>query len=74
MIKIKDVENEGRECSTMISTDRKKLVDFAVATDAPTTKVGMDNIRHFYKTTSNHRLSEGFFARCLVRLRERQES
>jgi putative ATP-dependent endonuclease of the OLD family len=66
VIKIKDAENEGRECSTMILTDREKLVDFAITTGAPANKVSIDNIRHFYKTTSNHRLNEGFFARCLV--------
>lgn len=66
VVKVKDDQNEGRESTTMISIGRQKMVDFAVKTGAPAQKVSVDNIRHFYKTTSNHRLNEGFFARCLV--------
>lgn len=66
VIKVADPENEGKEQTIMIQTDRNKLTEIAIKTGAPADKVNPDNIRPFYKTTSNHRLNEGFFARCLV--------
>jgi putative ATP-dependent endonuclease of OLD family len=66
VIKIADPDNEGKEQTVLVQTDNKKLVDFAIETGVPKEKVDVSNIQPFYKTTSNHRLNEGFFARCLV--------
>lgn len=66
VIKITDPENEGKEQTVIVQTDRNKLVNIAIDTGVPAAKTNIDNIHQFYKTTSNSRLNEGFFARCLV--------
>lgn len=66
VVKIDDTENVGRKCSTLISCDKQKLVDHCLLTGVPATKTTVTNIAEFYKTTSNPRLNEGFFARLLV--------
>jgi len=66
VIKIADPDNEGKEQTVLVQSDNKKLVDLAIETGVPKEKVDVTDIQPFYKTTSNHRLNEGFFARCLV--------
>lgn len=66
VIKIEDPDNKGKEQTALVQTDKKRLVELATKTGVPADKVNVDNIQPFYKTTSNHRLNEGFFARCLV--------
>jgi putative ATP-dependent endonuclease of OLD family len=43
-----------------------KSVDHCIATGVPSAKTNVANITEYYKTTSNVRLNEGFFARLLV--------
>lgn len=66
VIKIEDPDNKGKEQTVLVQTNKNKLVELATKTGVPVDKVNIDNIQPFYKTTSNHRLNEGFFARCLV--------
>lgn len=66
VIKIDDDENEGKKCSTLITCSKQNLVNHCIATGVPVAKTNVANITEFYKTTSNVRLNEGFFARLLV--------
>lgn len=66
VVKIPDLENKGKESTSLIQVSKKMLVDYAIKTGVPDKKVSIENIQSFYKTTSNHRLNEGFFARCLI--------
>lgn len=66
VVKIPDLDNEGKESTSLIQVSKNKLVDYAIKTGVPEKKISIENIQPFYKTTSNHRLNEGFFARCLI--------
>src|SRR5690606_14720699 len=59
VVKIPDLENEGKESTSLIQVSKNKLVDYAIKTGVPEKKVSIENIQPFYKTTSNHRLNEG---------------
>lgn len=51
---------------TLVKTlSRENLVEFSKQTGVPEAKTSVDNITEFYATTSNYRLSEGFFAKIL---------
>jgi putative ATP-dependent endonuclease of the OLD family len=66
VIKVDDSEAVGRKCSALITCNKQKLVDYCISTGVPAAKTNQNNISEFYKTTSNPRLNEGFFARLLV--------
>lgn len=66
VVKIPDLDNEGKESTSLIQVSKRNLVDYAIKTGVPEKKTSIENIQPFYKTTSNPRLNEGFFARCLI--------
>jgi len=66
VIKIDDSENEGRKCSALVTCSKQKLVNHCLDTGVPAAKSNINNINEFYRTTSNPRLNEGFFARLLI--------
>lgn len=66
VIKVDDDENEGKKFTNLVSCSKAKLVEHCIATGVPAVKTNTNNITEFYKTTSNPRLNEGFFARLLI--------
>ncbi len=50
----------------LITVSKNKLIEHCVATGVPEGKVTDENITEYYKTTSNPKLNEGFFSRCLI--------
>jgi putative ATP-dependent endonuclease of OLD family len=58
--------DENNKLNTKLKLVTKdELVDFCICTGVPSKKIG-DNIYDFYRTTSNYKLNEGFFARFLI--------
>lgn len=66
VIKVDDAQNEGKKFTSLVCYSKTKLVEHCVATGVPAAKTNVNNITEFYKTTSNPRLNEGFFARLLI--------
>jgi putative ATP-dependent endonuclease of OLD family len=66
VVKVEDEENEGKLCTELKTCSKSALVEKCITTGVPGSKVSLENITEFYKTTSNYRLNEGFFARCLI--------
>jgi putative ATP-dependent endonuclease of the OLD family len=66
VIKVDDNENEGKKFTNVIACSKTKMVEHCIETGVPAAKTNIQNISHFYKTTSNPRLNEGFFARLLI--------
>lgn len=66
VIKVDDNENEGKKYTSLVCCDKTALVQHCIATGVPAAKTNTVNITEFYKTTSNPRLNEGFFARLLI--------
>jgi len=56
----------GRFHTSLCLVSKSALVEHCRRTGVPADKVTVDNISEFYKTTSNNRLNEAFFARYLV--------
>lgn len=46
--------------------EKAELLDFCKKTGGPPAKMTEQNIDKFYATTSNHRLNEAFFSKCLI--------
>jgi len=64
--KVYKVYDENNKLNTKLKLVTKdELVDFCINTGVPAEKTG-DNIFDFYRTTSNYKLNEGFFARYLI--------
>ncbi|MGD1889735.1 MAG: ATP-dependent endonuclease [Cyclobacteriaceae bacterium] len=58
--------NDDKEETNVVLCKKQDLVNHCISTGVPEEKVNKDNIVEYYKTTSNARLNEGFFARCLI--------
>jgi len=66
VIKIDDPANKPAKHTSLITCSVTRLIDHCRKTGVQKEKVTPDSIREFYKTTSNPRLNEGFFARLLI--------
>lgn len=66
VVKVEDEENEGKLHTQLKICSKENLVKKCIETGVPESKVSLENITEFYKTTSNYRLNEGFFSRCLI--------
>lgn len=66
VVKIEDDENEERLQTKLITCSKQRLIDHCIETGVPASKVSMENITEFYRTTSNVKLNEGFFAKHLI--------
>jgi putative ATP-dependent endonuclease of the OLD family len=66
IIKVEDEDNENAKMTKLVMCSKNKLVDHCINTGVPEVKTNIENISEFYKTTSNVRLNEGFFAKLLI--------
>jgi putative ATP-dependent endonuclease of OLD family len=66
VIKVEDVENDGKLQTKLITCSREKLKTKCIETGVPVEKVTIESLAEYYKTTSNYQLNEGFFSRCLI--------
>lgn len=64
--KLPDDEHEGRTHTTLTLVSKHDLVNHCIATGVPPEKVTTANITEFYRTTSNYRLNEAFFAKYII--------
>ena len=63
---VKVTSDEGNDETNIIMSSRRVLVNKCVDTGVSRDKADESNIAQFYKTTSNIRLNEGFFSKCLI--------
>lgn len=66
VIKIDDEENEGKTHTDLITCSKEELRTHCIDSGVPEHKVTIESLTEYYKTTSNIRLNEGFFARYLI--------
>jgi putative ATP-dependent endonuclease of OLD family len=66
VVKVDDEENEGKLYTKLITCSKPDLLNHCVSTGVPANKVTLASIQEYYKTTSNIKLNEGFFARYLI--------
>lgn len=66
VVKIEDEENEGKLHTKLITSSKSEMLNHCVSTGVPGNKVTIDSLTEYYKTTSNIKLNEGFFARYLI--------
>jgi putative ATP-dependent endonuclease of OLD family len=66
VVKIDDEENEGKLHTELITCSKDNLMQHCINTGVPEHKVTLESLSEYYKTTSNFKLNEGFFARYLV--------
>jgi putative ATP-dependent endonuclease of OLD family len=66
VVKIDDEENEGKLQTELITCSKAELMQHCIDTGVPAHKVTLESLSEYYKTTSNFKLNEGFFARYLV--------
>jgi putative ATP-dependent endonuclease of OLD family len=64
--KVPDEERPGCSHTHLQLVTREQLRDHCVRTGVPSTKVTTANITEFYRTTSNYRLNEAFFAKYVI--------
>lgn len=64
--KIDDPENKGCQHTTLTLVSKAELVEHCYKTGVPEGKATVENITEYYKSTSNYRLNEAFFARFLI--------
>ncbi len=64
--KVPDPDAPGRTHTALTGVTKERLVGHCIATGVPAAKVTVANVGEFYKTTSNYRLNEAFFARFIV--------
>jgi putative ATP-dependent endonuclease of OLD family len=64
--KIEDGDSGGLQHSSVCQVTKTKLVSHCVATGVPSRKTDVSNISEYYRTTSNARLNEAFFARFVI--------
>jgi putative ATP-dependent endonuclease of the OLD family len=63
---VKITNAQGYDETNIIMTSKAALVKKCHDTGVPILKADENSIVEFYKTTSNIRLNEGFFAKCLI--------
>ncbi|HEY3374577.1 MAG TPA: AAA family ATPase [Candidatus Aquicultor sp.] len=66
VIKVQDDEEPNKMHTSLVLVSKSMLVAQCRNTGVPANKVCEANITEFYKTTSNHRLNESFFAKFLI--------
>lgn len=66
VFKVPDEEIKGKTHTQLRLVKKQELVDFCIATGVPKQKVNADSIVEYYKTSSNVRANEGFFARLII--------
>lgn len=66
VIKIDDEENDGKLHTKLVTCSKEALRNHCINTGVPEHKITLNSLTEYYKTTSNVRLNEGFFARCLI--------
>jgi putative ATP-dependent endonuclease of OLD family len=66
VVKIDDEENVGNLHTELITCSKADLLKHCVETGVPSSKVTLGSLSEYYKTTSNFKLNEGFFARYLI--------
>jgi putative ATP-dependent endonuclease of OLD family len=66
VVKVDDEENEGKLHTKLVTCSKEELIQHCISTGVPNNKVTLDSITEYYKTTSNIKLNEGFFSRCLI--------
>lgn len=64
--KIHDPENEGCQHTVLTLVTKADLVEHCYQTGVAKDKATIENITEYYKSTSNHRLNEAFFARLVI--------
>lgn len=64
--KVDDPENKGCQHTTLTLVSKAELVEHCYRTGVPEGKATIENITEYYKSTSNYRLNEAFFARFLI--------
>jgi putative ATP-dependent endonuclease of OLD family len=64
--KIDDPENKGCQHTVLTLVTKADLVEHCHQTGVPEGKATIENITEYYKSTSNHRLNEAFFARFVI--------
>lgn len=66
VVKVDDDENENKLHTNLITCSKEKLRQHCIETGVSEAKVSHESLKEYYKTSSNYRLNEGFFARCLI--------
>ncbi|MCL9981127.1 MAG: AAA family ATPase [Bacteroidia bacterium] len=66
VVKVEDDEHQDKLQTQLITCSKQVLVDKCLATGVPEGKATLESITEYYRTTSNYRLNEGFFSRCLI--------
>lgn len=61
-----DIDNAGRTHTGLRTVSKADLVEHCVKTGVPPGKITEENVTEFYRTTSNYRLNEAFFAKFIV--------
>lgn len=64
--KVNDPENEGCQHTVLTLVPKAALVEHCHKTGVPESKATIENITEYYKSTSNYRLNEAFFARFVI--------
>ncbi len=64
--KIPDPERSGCLHTSLTLVTKEKLVKHCIGSGVPDKKTASANISEYYKTTSNFRLNEAFFARFII--------
>lgn len=64
--KVDDPENKGCQHTTLTLVSKAELLEHCYRTGVPEGKATIENITEYYKSTSNYRLNEAFFARFLI--------
>jgi putative ATP-dependent endonuclease of the OLD family len=64
--KIPDSESAQRQHSELTMVTKERLVERCAKTGVSANKTSVANIGEYYKTTSNYRLNEAFFARFVI--------
>lgn len=64
--KVNDPAIEGCQHTILTLVTKAALVEHCYKTGVPEGKATIENITEYYKSTSNHRLNEAFFARFVI--------
>jgi putative ATP-dependent endonuclease of OLD family len=66
VVKIDDEEEDGKLYTSLVTCSKQNLLDYCIETGVPAGKATLASLAEYYKTTSNPKLNEGFFARYLL--------
>jgi putative ATP-dependent endonuclease of OLD family len=66
VVKVDDDEHENKLNTQLVTCSKQALVEKCLNTGVPQGKATLESITEYYRTTSNYRLNEGFFSRCLI--------